>query len=370
MPALDNWFANALFSGRKGTSTSPQPSAASRALPVIMYSDPPKGFHLQVLLTASRCNPGKVYYITHCNELAKAGISAQHHTAFHCRQVRPHSESEDIVRLHPGPPPKHPNSKQFEMASIVRWAHVGHLAKEERFDRFLFVDCDVMVFSTFSTSLSHTFNMYDSLTQGRNGAVSIWSYAGIRSFVDFLVLMMHACSQRSLSKSWSVDMSLIGLWQSVQLSNKSLVIPDCNMTLRSANMRVAHFPFASAAGYFIGAVNGDFKMANVTQSVKSCDGNDGMRTRVHLVKHPNARFGKVAIISAYDLHMCSPYVMDTCSQTLVPVHAAHYTGRYKAFLGSKALMGQNSRCDCVTKSISISPSHFAAARDGSRKVFE
>ena len=61
-----------------------------------------------------------------------------------------------VLRKHPGPPPKHPNAKHFEMASIVRWLFLAHLASDLQLGAVAFVDCDVRIYSVSDLAALYT----------------------------------------------------------------------------------------------------------------------------------------------------------------------------------------------------------------------
>lgn len=75
-----------------------------------------------------------------------------------------------------------------------------------------------------------------------------------------------------------------------------------------------------------------------------------MMPRAALVRHPNPNYPMLSVHMTFDFgDLCSPLLMDVCSQALVPLHMAHYEGRYKAWLSHRNLL-QGSKCRCVTKS--------------------
>ena len=188
--------------------------------------------------------------------------------------------------------------------------------------------------------------------------MSVWSLRGIAEFAHFLVQMVHNCPPQILSRSYSVDMTLIDFWQRPHRSNSSLPIPHCNLSLHASGARVAHFKSSLQTGYFIGNVNALQQNSNISDASKSCAASGGstVMPRAALVKHPNPKFPMLAVHMAFDFgDLCSPLVMDMCSQALVPLHMAHYTGRYKAWLSSRNLL-QGSKCRCVTRSGTLNPS--------------
>ena len=325
------------------------------ALPVVMYGIPPRPWHVNVLNTASVCNPKSLYFLSNCDKWhSLRGFNA---SAWKCVNATPTRWSDEIASLHPGPPRKHPNPKAFEMASIVRWVFVYQFAERKSLARFLFVDCDVLIFSSISATLSDQFRTADSLTLGRNGAMSVWSLRGIREFAHFLVRVVRVCDANVLSHKYAVDMSLIKLWQRPQLTNASVPIDHCNASVHATGARVAHFETSLRSGYWVGDVNAPKQKRNASRNSVSCASSDNLAVapRTAFVKHPNASFGTLAVVEAYDFaEVCSPFVMDVCSKALLPVHMAHYTGRYKAWLSARRSV-PHSRCKCVRQSGALIP---------------
>ena len=260
-----------------------------------------------------------------------------------------------------------PNPYRFEMASIVRWVLVYELAKRMSFSRFVFVDCDVLVFSSMSHVLLDPFRNMDSVTlrgASTNGAMPVWSLRGIAEFSHFLVQMVTRCPPDVLSSRWKVDMSLLALWRRPLLTNASVSDFGCNFTLHASGARAAYFDSSLETGYFIGSVPAeDEGSTNLTRVYAGCSASPSSKLtpRAGLVKHPDPKFvQRMAVQMVFDLgDLCSPFVMDVCSQAFVPVHMAHYTGRYKIWLYNRGPAHNRqswSRCRCVTRSGTLHPS--------------
>ena len=123
-------------------------SGRSTRTPVVSYSS--RGA-CGSLNPNSLCND--VILITNCSRARLPDDATVQHLPAGCYDWGRNAERSGaaaVLRRHPGPPPKHPNAKEFEMASIVRWLFVAQLASDLQLENVMFVDCDVVVYSDFA----------------------------------------------------------------------------------------------------------------------------------------------------------------------------------------------------------------------------
>ncbi|MDC0526266.1 hypothetical protein OAO87_04610 [bacterium] len=306
-----------------------------------------------------------------------------------------------VLRQHPGPPRRHPNSKAFEMASIVRWLFLAQLASDLRLDAVAFVDCDVHVLSDLAAvRASHPLlPLADLAITGYNGAISVWTRPAIGSFAAFLMTLVAACDPAILSKKWSVDMSIIRCWQRVQTDMRSrngsralpcvgmnATLPIRQIPFRTINLDALFLP--SRAGgpvspaWMFGAGNvgtvcqhppKGLPGGNTTRRQRAAKGcpaaaaepaiancsddewrGNGFRAREAPLNH--ATKGPQIVKKLYKLpaprapadagasgSLCTPFVMDGCG-TFAPYHAPHFTGRFKEYMDLSERVGRNCTC--------------------------
>ena len=268
------------------------------------------------------------------------------------------------------------------MASIVRWLFVAQMVSDLQLEQVLFVDCDVIVYSDFGALFaSHPMMSQAHLAiTTRNGAISVWRPEAIASFAAFLMRLVDSCSQHTLSKQWSVDMSIIGAWEGYATDIRGLdnvPSPICNGSfhvrlprLRAINLdalkggegwRLApHWPVPLEWRFGAGNVgftcppppkgcSASLRTMNPPVNCSSSSILRGFHARVAPLAHPTK--GPQMVNEMYRLNtpeggaLCTPFVRDVCG-LLAPFHAVHYTGRFKYYMPIGGRAGGSS-CTCV-----------------------
>ena len=383
---------------------SPPVTAALGAarLPLVSYSYP-----LARCNASWNCNRDFIL-ITNCSRV-RSPIATAGEPIGGCYDWESNAERSGaaaVLRRHPGPP-KHGNPKSFEMASIVRWLFLAQLAADLQLAAVAFVDCDVRVYSDLAALYaSHPLlPLADLAITGRNGAVSVWRRAALDSFAAFLRALVATCDTAALSDPWSVDMSIIGAWQSMQTdlfgqnqpdgprgafpcANGSVPLPYQQPPFRILNFDQLsnggdrggwplrpRWPVPRAWRFGAGNVGAVCPStpqhagcpAQPAQSDLNCTEIDArteagyFRARMAPLPHPTK--GEQLVKRLYRLPVdtlpasarertpkqghafCTPFVSDGCA-TLVPYHMVHYTGRFKHYAGLATGLAR-SNCACL-----------------------
>lgn len=359
--------------------------------------------NLDVIWRAQKCNSEVWVITTGCN-------ASNVERTWKCYDIAlsaAHKIVDTLLLLHPGPPKKAPNSKAFEMASIVRWLYMMQLFKDERLSRAAFADLDVIVHSDLTAvAQSHPLlaSAQVALT-GRNGAVSVWTRRALASFTSFMMTLMANCSGAELSRHWSVDMGIIGGWLGVQtdapvppailhpqtvikLCGGSAIFPAPRQRLRVVNLNLASsWPVRQrfhAGGINDGAYCSPIgcppmpvpnctsgrpnRMSIASQLLQRFGHNashhpsttelpvPAFQRRTQTLRHSNPRFGNVRAASLWKVGtLCTPFTKDECDpESMLPFHAVHFTGRFKEYLsgGIRGIEGSGpaATCQCVRSS--------------------
>mmetsp|Transcript_23253 Transcript_23253/g.59181 ORF Transcript_23253/g.59181 Transcript_23253/m.59181 type:complete len:510 (+) Transcript_23253:106-1635(+) len=349
--------------------------------PLVFFTDRPVSsvrnipMHgIEIIRVAQLCNDDVWLMTKNCS-------AAWDHPTLECYETESsaaHKRAELLLQLHPGPGLRHPNSKRFEMASIVRWLYLHQLMLDENVTHASFADLDVLVFSDLSAiSKGHPrLARSDLVLTGRNGAISVWNRRALDSFVTFMMTIVTSCSAPVLSEQWSVDMGIIGRWMGVYTDapmppamtqkSRETRFPGCSSTFPAPSLRikVANFDLASTHPepfrFFAGGIpDGPACSAAGCRpmAVPNCTAPPRERgyTRQHRVlRHPNPRFGWSRIAALWRVESrCTPYTRDTCDPTaMLPFHAVHFTGRFKEFL-HRAAAGVRDDCQCLRGPIPV-----------------
>lgn len=382
MPAVARQTAG----GLSGTSRN-QKTLAVKRLPLVFFKDRElSGTDLRVIGLAQRCN-GEVWVMTSgCNKWSNR-------RTWKCYDIGLSAANMSVgklLMLHPGPPKSHPNTKAFEMASIVRWLYFMQLFKDEKLARAAFADLDVLVYSDFA-NLAQTHpqlaRAHLALT-GRNGAVSVWTRRALASFTSFVMTIASNCSSAELMKHWSVDMGIIGRWLGVQTDSPAppaMVQPEPVVTLCKGSaiflapkqrLRVVNLDLASSwpvqqAFYSGNIADGascnrlgwcpPMQMPNCStiymasamlpNQLATLPLDRAVQRRTQVLVHPTHKRVRAAALWKVDT-LCSPFTQDECfPELLLPFHAAHFSGRFKHFLpGGMQNLGMPVTCQCLSSS--------------------
>ena len=372
---------------REQMAASSQPTAAR--MPIVSYSystTNARGGDCYSLNANSRCN-SDVILITNCSRagLRDASVPRSPAGCYDWGRNAERSGAAALLRRHPGPPPKHPNGKEFEMASIIRWLFLAQLTSDLQLETVMFVDCDVYVYSDFAALFaSHpVMHQAELAITGRNGAISVWRLEAIVSFAAFLIRLVELCSLETLSKRWSVDMAIIAQWQGYATdlhgleSTPALTIPSCNGSFHVRLPRLRTINLDQLIGgegwrlpqkrpvppeWRFGAGTVGFAcppppkgctavLRSVSPPVNCSSWYDlrGFHARLapmnHSTKGPQLVKEMYRLEPARGQAVCTPFVRDVCG-ALAPFHAVHYTGRFKQYMAIGGLAGGSS-CTCV-----------------------
>ena len=294
-----------------------------------------------------------------------------------------------LLRRHPGPSPKHPNGKHFEMSSIVRWLFLAQLATDLQLSAVVFLDCDVAVYSDFA-ALYHSHSVLplaDVASMGYNGAVSVWRRPALDSFAAFLTTLVATCDTAVLSRRWCVDMKIIHAWQRMQTDMHLPIgqdgprgsFPVANVTtyplqqppFRTIDLRklrssdpggwpLQHrWPVPRAWRFAAGDVGIPCAPKSPkgggcpAQPAPNCSDNQRpfkalMAPAPHPTKGPQLLTQLYMVPHQTDAEptgaLCTPFVSDGCG-THLPFHIVHFTGRFKHYMGIAKRMQQ--RCTCI-----------------------
>lgn len=343
-------------------SMSVPPVSNVTAVAIAMYAVPVRAWHARPLQMAARCNE-HVYMMSNCSTYRQTLASLVNSTRVGCFDVSttpnvsaPNVSTPNVTTPNVDAAPvdewhQWTMVRQYHLMdqmSFLRWRQLSWLMESKELSHVVFVDCDVLIFSNLAAVIrsSTLLQRHDALLLGKAGSISFWSARGLTAYVAFVDHLLHSCgSQALLAANMGSDMSFLGLWRHVLAPtgfemlariNASALDGICQIQPRSHSAPpISAYTLGSlgvaAEGFWMGHVHA----AIVNPANQTCTGGNSSTYGVYgeLVGHPDRRFGRIPMLTVHvPPGHCTPLVQQVCTRTLAPLHAAHYLGRYKAYL--------------------------------------